>query len=173
METTIPNEDSALGPMIGLRALMVTILRNRRVWLITGLVGLIIGASLHLVIPHKYTAVTDLYLAQPAGSDPVQAMAEDVSLLQTETVAQQAVTSGRLHMSPSAFLSHYTGLSVSGNLMSIKFSGRSQTEAVLGARAVARAFLAVQAQGGSPADRRARPRSSVSDLLCQRCDRHI
>jgi capsular polysaccharide biosynthesis protein len=146
METTVPTEDSALGPMIGLRSLLVTIRRNRRVWLMTGLVGLLIGASLHLVIPHKYTADTDLYLAQPAGSDPLQAMAGDVSLLQTEAVARQAVTSGNLHMTPSALLSHYVGLAVSGNLMSIKFSGSSQTEAVSGARAVARAFLAVQAR---------------------------
>jgi capsular polysaccharide biosynthesis protein len=146
METTIPNEDFALGPMIGLRALMAAIRSHRRVWLMTGLVGLIIGAGLHLVIPHKYTAATDIYLVQPAGSDPAQATAADVSLLQTEAVAQQAVTSGRLHMSPSALLSHYTGFSTSGNLMSIKFSGPSQAEAVAGARAVAQAFLAVQAR---------------------------
>jgi capsular polysaccharide biosynthesis protein len=146
METTMPNEDSILGPMIGLRALMATIRRNRRVWLITGLLGLIIGASLHLVIPHKYSAVTDLYLAQPGGADPVEAMANDLSLLRTEAVAQQAVTTGRLHMSPNALLSHYTGLSVSDEIMSIKFSGPSQVEAVSGARAVAQAFLALQAR---------------------------
>ncbi len=146
METTTASEDAALGPMIGLRALMVTIRSHRRVWLLTGLVGLIIGASLHLVIPHKYTAVTDIYLTQSAGSNPAQATAADVSLLQTEAVAQQAVTSGHLHMSPGALLSHYTGFSETGNLMSIKFSGPSQTEAVSGARAVAQAFLAVQAR---------------------------
>ncbi len=142
----MPNEDSVLGPVIGLRSVLATIRRYRRVWLITGLVGLIVGASLHLVIPHKYTATTDLYLAQPAGSDATLAMANNVSLLQTEAVAQQAAALGRLHMSPSALLSHYTGLSVSGNLMSIKYSGSSQAEAVSGARAVARAFLAVQAR---------------------------
>jgi capsular polysaccharide biosynthesis protein len=146
MDTTLPNEDAGLGPMIGLRALMATIRSHRRVWLMTGLVGLIIGASLHLVIPHKYTAETDLYLVQPAASDPAQATAADVSLLQTEAVAQEAVTSGHLHMSPSALLSHYSGSAVSGNLMSIKFSGPSRAEAVSGARAVAQAFLAVQAR---------------------------
>lgn len=146
MDTTMPNEDLALGPMIGLRSLLSTIRRNRRVWLVTGLVGLIVGASLHLVVPHKYSAVTDLYLAVPAGSDATQAMANNVSLLQTEAVAQKAAALGQLHMSPSALLSNYSGLSLSGNLMSIKYSGSSQAEAVSGARDVARAFLAVQAQ---------------------------
>jgi capsular polysaccharide biosynthesis protein len=142
----MPNEDSAMGPMIAVRSLLATVRRRRRVWLIAGLVGLIVGASLQLVIPHKYSAVTDLYLAQPPGSDANQAMANNVSLLQTEVVAHKAVALGQLHKNPSSLLSNYSGLALSGNLMSIKYSGSSQAEAVSGARAVARAFLAVQAQ---------------------------
>jgi len=145
MEAMASNDDPGLGPMIGLRALMATIRRKRRVWLITGLVGLTVGASLHLAIPRKYTAVTDLYLAAPAGADPAQVMANNVSLLQTEVVAQRAVTAGRLNMTPHMLLSHYVGLAASDNIMSITFSGPSQIEATSGARAVARAFLAVQA----------------------------
>ena len=98
------------------------------------------------MIPRKYTAVTDLYLTTPAGADPAQAMVNDVSLLQTEVVAQEAITTGHLNMTPHTLLSHYTGLSLSDNIMSITFSGPSQTEAVSGARAVAKAFLAVQAK---------------------------
>jgi capsular polysaccharide biosynthesis protein len=146
METTMPDEDPVLGPMIGLRTLMKAIQGKRRVWLTTGLLGLIVGASLNLVIPPKYTAVTDLYLAQTPGADPVLVMADNVSLLQTEAVAQQAVTTGRLPMSPSALVHHYTGVSLSENIMSIKFSGSSPNEAVAGANTVAQAFLALQAR---------------------------
>ena len=98
MAAATTNDDSFLGPMIGLRALLDTIWRKRRLWLITGLVGLVLGASLHLAIPRKYTAVTDLYLTTPAGADQAQAMINDVSLLQTEVVAQEAVTVGRFNM---------------------------------------------------------------------------
>ena len=94
MAVAMSSDDSCLGPMIGLRALLETIWRKRRLWLITGLVGLVLGASLHLVIPRKYTAVTDLYLTAPAGADPAQAMVNNISLLQTEVVAQEAVTRG-------------------------------------------------------------------------------
>ncbi len=146
MEASMSNDDPVLGPTIGLRALMATIRRKRRVWLITGLVGLIVGASLHLVIPRKYTAVTDLYLAAPTGADPAQVMANNVSLLQTEVVAQQAITTARLHETPHTLLSHYSGVSLSDSIMSITFSGPSQIEATSGATAVARAFLAVQAR---------------------------
>jgi capsular polysaccharide biosynthesis protein len=146
VETTVPDEDVALGPMIGLRSVMATLRHRRRVWLATGFVGLIVGASLPFVIPHKYSAVTDLYLSQPAGSDPTQAVADDVSLLKTQAVAEEAISAGHLHMTPNALLSHYSGLAVSGNLMSIKFGGTSQMDAVSGARAVAQAFLTVQAR---------------------------
>jgi capsular polysaccharide biosynthesis protein len=145
MDTT-PDEDPELGSTIALRALMATIRRKKRVWLITGLLGLIIGASLHWVIPPKYSAVTDLYLATPDGSNPTEAMANNVSLAETQAVARQAISSGHLSTTPHALLSHYTGLSVSDNIMSIRYSGSSETAAVSGARAVAKAYLAVQAR---------------------------
>ncbi len=132
--------------MIGLRSLWAAIRRNRRVWVATGLLGLIVGASLPLVLPHKSLAVTDLYLAQTAGADPAQAMADNVSLLETNAVAKQAVSVGHLDVSSSALLSHYSGLPLSDTIMSIKFNGASQSDAVAGARAVAQAFLAVQAK---------------------------
>jgi capsular polysaccharide biosynthesis protein len=144
MAATVSDDDPVLGPTIGLRALLATIWRKRRVWLITGLVGLAVGGSLHLVVPRKYTATTDLYLTAPAGPDSAQTMVDYVSLLKTDVVAQRAVTAGRLNMTPHTLLSHYTGASLSNNIMSITFSAPSQTEAVSGARAVARAFLAVK-----------------------------
>ncbi len=146
MEATTSREEPVLGPMISLRSLAAAIRRNRRVWLVTALLGLLIGASLPLVIPHKYSAVTDLYLVQPTGANSTQAMADDVSLLQTEVVAKEAIAEGHLHMSPSVLLSHYGGVAVSDNIMAIKFSGGSQIDAVSGDRAIAQAFLAVQAR---------------------------
>ena len=74
---------------------------------------------------------------------------------------------GHLNMNPHTLLSHYTGLSLSNNIMSITFSGPSQTEAVSGDSAVAKGFLAVQAREAQRTDRRACPRSSVADLLHQ------
>ena len=146
MSVTMPEDDTAFGQMIGLRSLWATIRRNRRFWLTTGLLGLIVGASLPLVLPHKSTAETDLYVAQTAGENPAQAMADNVSLLQTNAVAKQAVSTSRLNVSPSALLSRYSGLPLSDNIMSIKFNGASQSEAIAGAKAVAQAFLTVQAR---------------------------
>ena len=146
MDVTSSNDDAVLGSTIGLRALMATMWRKRRVWLLSGLVGLIVGASLHVVIPASYTAETDLYLTIPAGANATTVMANSVSLLETGVVAQKAVTDGRLHIAPHGLISHYSGVPVSDNIMAIKFSGATKEEAVAGAKAVAQAFLAVQAQ---------------------------
>ena len=142
MSTTFDDHDdeAAVGATIGLRALMATIRRKRRVWLITGLIGLIVGASLHFVIPAKYTAESDLYLTIPAGANPLSVTANNVSLLKTQVVAQKAIADGHLHTTPHALLSHYSGLSVSDNIMSIKFSASTKAAAVAGAKAVANAF---------------------------------
>ncbi len=145
VSTTTFNDEDIMEPTIGLRALLATIWRKRRIWLITGLVGLVVGASLHVVIPKTYTAETDLYLTVPAGSNAVDVMAGNVSLLDTQVVAEKAIAAGHLNATPHALLSRYSGLAVSDNIMSIKFTGSSAEEAVAGARAVGNAFLAVQA----------------------------
>ncbi len=145
MAATSTVEDPALGRVIQLRSLWAAIRRRWRFVVVASLVGLLVGASLHLVIPRKYAATSDLYLAIPSGSNPLEVMADNVALLQTATVAKQAIAAGHLSMTPHSLLSHYSGLSLSDNIMSIKFSAGSPSQAVAGAKAVAQAFLAVQA----------------------------
>ena len=97
------------------------------------------------MIPRKYSATSDLYLAIPSGSNGPEVMANNVALLQTDAVAKQAIATGHLNVSPHTLLAHTSGLAVSDNIMSITFSASSTSKAVAGARAVDHAFLAVQA----------------------------
>jgi subunit length determinant Wzz-like protein len=146
METQMLDEDNVVGPLLSLRSLQTTVWRRRRIWLLTALLGLLIGSSLHLVLPPKYEAVTDLYIAQPSGTDPSQATLNDISLLETQMVAKQAITTDHLHLSPTALLSHYFGISASENIMSIDYSAGSEADAISGDKAIGQAFLAVLAQ---------------------------
>jgi hypothetical protein len=146
MAVAVLEEDATLGPVIRARALWAAIRRRWRTWVIIGAVGFLVGAGLHLVIPRKYSATSDLYLAIPAGSNPPEVMADNVALLQTDAVATQAIAAGRLNVSPRSLLAHTSGLAVSDNIMSITFSASSPSKAVAGARAIDHAFLAVQAR---------------------------
>ena len=46
MDSTMSDVDLGLDQTIGLRSLWEAVRRNRRIWLATGLLGLIVGASL-------------------------------------------------------------------------------------------------------------------------------
>jgi capsular polysaccharide biosynthesis protein len=136
-------EESA-GPLIDLSVLMEGVRRRRRFWLTAALLGLLVGAGFHLVVAPKYAATVDLYMVEPAGVDPTQAIANDVSLLQTRVVAGRAVSALHLHMTIDNFLATYHGEAVSNVILSIKLSAPSSARAVTYDDAVAVAFLAVR-----------------------------
>lgn len=132
------------GAFVSLRVLSAAAGRHWRLLVATALVGLVIGAGFHLVVPRKYASVADLFLTEPAATDPAQAMANDTSLLQTRAVAARAVAALHLQTSPDTFLASYKGLALSNAILSITFSAHSPTAAVDGGNAVARAFLRVR-----------------------------
>jgi capsular polysaccharide biosynthesis protein len=132
------------GSFVSLSVLAASAKRQRRPLIAVALVGLLIGAGFHLVVPRKYAATTLLYLTEPAASDPAQAMANDISLLQTRAVAERAIAALHLHLTADSFLASYQGLSLSNAILSITLSAHSPTDAVARANAAARAFLAVR-----------------------------
>jgi uncharacterized protein involved in exopolysaccharide biosynthesis len=132
------------GPPISVRSLRSAIRRRRRLWVITAFAGLVLGAALHLVLPHKVTAVSKLYLDEPADSNPTLAIGNDLSLLQTRSVAQAAMSS--LHMSPTQPIITYQGATEGTSILTIKVTAPSGQTAVAWNKAVAQAFLSVRAQ---------------------------
>jgi capsular polysaccharide biosynthesis protein len=138
--------DEYSGPLINLSFIKQALSRRRKFWIGAALAGLVIGSAFHTFVPAKYTAVADLYLNQPAGADPIAAMQNDVSLLETRTVAAQALTSLHLNADPGTFVSTYEGIAVSGNILSIKLNASSPAQAVSYDNAVANAFLDVSAR---------------------------
>lgn len=131
--------------MVSLHTLKAAIIQRRRFLIIMTVLGLVVGAGFHLVVPRKYSAVTNLYLVEPTGSDPANAMATDLSLLHTNAVALRAIDVLHLDEPAATFLASYSGTSPSPALLSIKLTASSPSTAVDRAKAVARAFLAFRA----------------------------
>jgi capsular polysaccharide biosynthesis protein len=125
------------GPSISIRALKPALRRRRRLWVSTAVVGLLLGASMHVILPAKYTAVTKLYLFEQSA----QGMSDDVALLSTRSVSDQALSIYRSSGGHSAALSPYKGLSLSPSIMSVKLSSSSPADAVAESTALASAFL--------------------------------
>lgn len=136
-------EEAYGGRIVGLRTMKEGLRRHRFFWASCALLGLVIGATFHLLIPAKYVAVTTLYLAEPGGS--TYTVADDVNLLETSTVAKRAVD--QLHPSKSAGLpGGYQGLAMGTVLLEIKADASTPAGAVRWANAIAKAFLSVRAQ---------------------------
>lgn len=134
------------GPrMVSLQTLKAAIIHHRRFLIVMTVLGLLVGAGFHLVVPRKYSAVTNLYLVEPTGSDPTAAIGTDVSLTQTNAVGQKAMDALHINEPLPTFLSSYSATSPSPALLSVKLTASSPTAAVRRANAVAQAFLAFRA----------------------------
>jgi hypothetical protein len=134
------------GALISLSFVKQALSRRRKFWVSAALAGLVIGSAFHLFVPAKYAAVTDLYMSQPAGTDPTAGMQNNVSLLVTRNVAAQALASLHLNLNPATFATTYQGTAVSDNILSIKLNATSPAKAVAYDNAVAHAFLSVWSQ---------------------------
>ena len=140
-----PGEEGAVYPgrIVGLRTMKEGLRRHRVFWASCAVLGLVIGAAFHLLIPAKYVAVTTLYLAEPGGT--TYTVADDVNLLETSTVANRALS--QLHVgSKAGGPGGYQGLAVGNVLLQIKADSSTPAGAVRWANTLARAFLAVRAR---------------------------
>jgi O-antigen/teichoic acid export membrane protein len=140
------SDEEYFGPMVDLSAMKEAVRRRRRLWVGAALAGLVIGAAFHLAVPARYSAVANLYMVEPASAQPASAMADDVSLLETRSVAAGALGALHLDANPQAFVSTYQGTAVSNEIMSVKLSAPSAAQAVAYDNAVVRSFLAVRSQ---------------------------
>lgn len=129
------------GSMVSLRTVQAALRRHRRVWLITAALGFLVGAAIHLAIPARYSAVTQVILIQPPGTDPNQAITNDQSILQSTAVAGRTVAALHLRENANSFASSYRSSVVSTEVLSITVTADSQAEAVRRAGALTTAFL--------------------------------
>jgi hypothetical protein len=117
--------------------------RHRALWLACAVLGLVIGACFHLVVPAKYVAVTDLYLTEPTSS-ATYTTADDASLAETNTVAFGALRLMHLPANLNDEPGKYVVTAVSDVLLQIKGDGLTRSKAVQWTSALAKSFLAVR-----------------------------
>ena len=92
----------------------------RRRWLVCVLsaaLGLLAATGFLVAFPASHAAKAALVLAHESGDEPSRAMATDVSLLKTRTVAAEAVARLGLTMTPDDFVHTVTVEAVSSALL--------------------------------------------------------
>lgn len=137
------------GGLVSLRFFRAALRRRRRLWLVTAVVGLLIGTGYHLVIPVKYTATATVYLAHTAASDSTVAAQNDLVMLDTGAVGNRAIAllgkEGR-GLTPAKLFGKAPATTPSGNVLQVTISGPTPKQAVRRVDAVVTAYLSFRAQ---------------------------
>ncbi|MBO0828027.1 MAG: hypothetical protein J2P24_09620 [Streptosporangiales bacterium] len=140
-----PDGEQLAGPvpagLVTLRYLWDALLRHARLWLFTAAVGLVVGVAFPHVLPPAGVASTKLLLMHQPGDDALTAMATDVSLAKTETVAGRVINRLGLDEAPDDLLGQYTVASPTDRVLLITVTAPTAGEAVRLAQALGTTYL--------------------------------
>ena len=115
------------------------------VWIATAVIGLLGGAAAYVAFSPAYGASTSLLLTNNPTEDPLQAMTTDITLAQSRSVAELAVSKLGPSEQVDTLMKDTTVASKTTRVMVITASAPSSSEAVNRARALAAAFLEFRA----------------------------
>ncbi|MEU3338570.1 Wzz/FepE/Etk N-terminal domain-containing protein [Streptomyces sp. NPDC002144] len=144
MTTSTTSESTAAAPLLDLHTLVVAVRRRRRLWGALALIGLLIGASVAILMPAPPTAVTKVLVAhaEDQPTDPGTLIRTDAALLHTTRIANAALKSLKSPEKPETFMRDYSGIGLTNNLLQITATGTSDVQAERRAKALADAFVA-------------------------------
>jgi capsular polysaccharide biosynthesis protein len=139
-----PIGDQPANPTEGLVSLgfiRAAISRSARLWCGTAVLGLLAGCAVYLTSPPAYQATTSLLLTPGPYENINTAANNDQAMAQSHTVAGLAVRKLGLQESAASLLGSYSVAPITERVLRITFNAKSSTQAMLGASAVAAAFL--------------------------------
>ncbi|MFC5729981.1 MULTISPECIES: hypothetical protein [Nocardioides] len=111
--------DTPPGPVTSLRQVLATLRRCWRTWIALASAGLLLGIAWATTVPALERASVTLLLAHPTGVDPLSAMATDLSMLRTRTIAEQVTSELHLSMTPSQFQDAITATPVTSTVLEL------------------------------------------------------
>jgi capsular polysaccharide biosynthesis protein len=120
--------------------------RKARVWCLTGLLGLVIGAGLYVKYPPAHHATTSVLLVYNTNENPEVQVQNEASLASSLLVAGRVVNQLNLPQSVASFQAAYSVTVITPNVLTINVGAPSSAAAVQRAAAVASAYLAYRAQ---------------------------
>ena len=127
--------------LVSLHYLIGALRRRWRTWVSVGVLGMVLGATWIVLVPAQTVGNVSLVLAHEAGTDQTLAMATDVSLLQTRTVAETVIKALDLDMTPEAFQQSVVVTPITSQVMLLDVRAPNAPEAKRRADQLASTFL--------------------------------
>jgi capsular polysaccharide biosynthesis protein len=129
-----PAEDAeaqaTLSSLVSFHFLRAAIWRRRSFCILMAAMGMVLGVAFLAVAPASHTATTTLVLAHEGGVDPARAMATDVSLLSTRTIADKTIRELDLPIAPAKLLRSLTFEESTSDVLVLTMSAPTDREAV-------------------------------------------
>lgn len=138
------DERSASYPpdsLVTIRFLFNAIRRHSRIWIATAMVGLIAALAFPVVMPPASVSSTKLLLTHRDGDDPARAIATDVSMLGTHTIANRVIDRLGLTETPDQLLKQYTAVRLTDRVLQITAGAKTSAEATTLAATLADVYL--------------------------------
>jgi capsular polysaccharide biosynthesis protein len=128
--------------LISLAFIRGALRRTAKLWCVTGILGLVIGAGLFVKYPPAYHATATVLVVDNPSQDPSVEVLTDQSLAESEPVAARVVHElGLPQSAASSFQTAYTVTVLTDTVLTFDVGARTSAEAVREASAVAKAFL--------------------------------
>jgi capsular polysaccharide biosynthesis protein len=134
------------GGLVNLGFFTAALRRKARVWCLTAVVGLAIGAALYVKYPPAYHASTTVLLVYNTDQDPAVEVQTEASMAQSQAVAERVVRQLKLPQSVASLRAAYTVTIVTDNVLTLNIGAPSGAAAVQRASALANAFLQYRAE---------------------------
>ena len=131
--------------LVSLGFIRAALRRSKRFWIVTAVVGLLLGPAVYVMSPHPYQATATVVLTHGPSEDVQSAAVNNQAIAETPAVAGLAMHELGLQESVSSFLTTYTATSITDRLLTVTASAPSGNQAVVRANAVASAFLEFRA----------------------------
>jgi hypothetical protein len=146
MTTSTPGAERAPEPLIDLSGFVAGLRWRSRIWLSCAVVGVLLGLAAALLTPSGATAAARIFVVHEESNEGEGAMKTDLAVLETTTVAAEAVRRLGITAPPEQFVGTYVGEVVAANVLGITAKGSDEQQAMDRAQAVADAFITVHVQ---------------------------
>lgn len=141
-----PSGENRSAVLVSLHFLLAALRRRRTTCVVVAIAGVLVAAGLMLIVPPPHMTKTTLIVGHDPQLDPTRAMATDVALLETRTVAALTIAELGLDMTPEDFHKTVKVVPVGTELLTIQLEAPSDEESVRRLTVLSSTYLAFRAE---------------------------
>ena len=130
-----------LESLVTIRFLWNAVRRHSLLWMVVAMAGFAVGLAMPAILPPASVASTKLLLTHRDGDDPTRAMATDVRMVTTHTIATRVIDRLGLNQTPDKLLEQYTATALTDRMMQITVKAPTSAGATKLAVAIADDYL--------------------------------